>query len=130
MQRPIAVALVAAAAFVVVGCEQAKSANPLSPSIAGPIPGVNISAPQTLEPPAGSEIVQSGDLVTLLIENAQTNGERPLWLQIQLAGDPSFANLLHHADRVTPGEGGRTSYRIPEFLSAGSTYYWRARARQ
>lgn len=128
MQRPIAVALVAAAAFVVVGCEQAKSANPLSPSVAGPIPGVNISAPLTLEPPAGAEIVHSGELVTLLIENAQTNGERPLWLQIQVAGDATFSNLLHHADRVTPGEGGRTSYRIPEFLTAGSTYYWRARA--
>ncbi len=128
MQRPIAVALVAAASFVAVGCEQAKSANPLSPSIAGPIPGVNITAPQTLEPAAGAEIVHSGELMTLLIENAQTNGERPLWLQIELAGDATFERLLHHADRVAPGEGGRTSYRIPEMLTAGSTYYWRARA--
>jgi hypothetical protein len=128
MSRSIAVALVATASFVVVGCEQSKSANPLSPSIAGPIPGVNISAPQILEPPAGAEIVASGELVTLLIENPSTSGERPLWLQIELAGDATFQQLLHHADRVIPGEAGRTSYRIPEILSPGSTYYWRARA--
>jgi hypothetical protein len=110
------------------GCEQIKSANPLSPSIAGPIPGVNITAPQTLDPPAGAELVHSGEQVTLLIQNASSNGERPLWLQIELAGDSAFQQLLHHADRVTPGGDGRTAYRIPDLLGPGSTYYWRVRA--
>jgi hypothetical protein len=114
--------------LAVLGCEQVKSANPLSPSIAGPIPGVNISAPQTLEPPANADITQSGEPVTLLIQNPTSNGERPLWLSIELASDTSFQTILHHADRITPGDGGRTSYRIPALLGAGYTYHWRSRA--
>jgi len=128
MRRTITVTVVAAIALAGAGCEQAKSANPLSPSIAGPIPGVNITAPKPLEPAAGADIVQGGDPVSLLIENADTNGERPLWLQVELAADQGFQQLLHHADRVSPGEGGRTTYRIPELLGPGYTYYWRVRA--
>ena len=30
-----------------VACESTKSANPLSPTVAGPIPGVNITPPKT-----------------------------------------------------------------------------------
>ena len=114
MYRWSNLAVVFAFGLAITGCEQAKSANPLSPSVAGPIPGVNITAPQTLDPPAGAELVQQGQPVSLIIQNATTTGERPLWLQVQLAGDPSFSVLLHHADRITPGEGGRTTYRIPE----------------
>ncbi len=128
MYRWSNLAVVLAFGLAITGCEQAKSANPLSPSVAGPIPGVNITAPQTLDPPAGAELVQQGQPVSLIIQNATTTGERPLWLQVQLAGDPSFSTLLHHADRISPGEGGRTTYRIPEALGSGYTYYWRARA--
>ncbi len=128
MYRWSNLAVVLAFGLAITGCEQAKSANPLSPSVAGPIPGVNITAPQTLDPPAGAELVQQGQPVSLIIQNATTTGERPLWLQVQLASDPSFSVLLHHADRITPGEGGRTTYRIPEALGAGYTYYWRTRA--
>jgi hypothetical protein len=115
-------------ALVAGGCEQAKSANPLSPSIAGPIPGVNISAPSLLEPGQNAEIVQRGELVTLLIENPSTNGERPLWMSIQMASDPTFERVVHQADRVSPGPNGRTAYRIPELLATGFTYYWRVKA--
>ena len=50
MPRAIAMVFMAGLGLTVMGCEQVKSANPLSPSIAGPIPGVNITAPQSLEP--------------------------------------------------------------------------------
>jgi hypothetical protein len=122
-----AVALVGAV-LLIQGCEQVKSANPLSPSIAGPIPGVNITAPLILEPPMGAEVKQEGQPISLLIENASTNGERPLWLRIELASDAGFTQVLHQADRVSPGEGGRTSYRMPQLLGTGHTYYWRAQA--
>jgi hypothetical protein len=128
MHRAIAMVFMAGLGMALTGCEQAKSANPLSPSIAGPIPGVNITAPASLEPPANAEIVQSGEPVSLLIQNPTTSGERPLWLSIELASDTSFQQVLHHADRVTPGDGGRTSYRIPALLGAGYTYHWRVRA--
>jgi hypothetical protein len=35
-------------ALIVAGCQQSKSANPLSPDVAGPIAGVTISAPKNL----------------------------------------------------------------------------------
>lgn len=110
------------------GCEQAKSSNPLSPDVAGPIPGVAITAPKPLEPLPGSQVVSDGQPQTLLIENAGTSGPRELWLQVQVAADGNFQQVLHQADRVTLGPNGRTTYRMPEPLGAGHTYYWRARA--
>ncbi|MGE3277242.1 MAG: hypothetical protein AB7O67_19175 [Vicinamibacterales bacterium] len=129
MYRSAVLAALVAAAVAGTACERAKSANPLSPDVAGPIPGVSITAPKALEPSGGTQLTSQGAAnVTLVIENAGTNGERPLWLQLDLAKDAAFSQLLHQADRLTPGENGRTSYRIPDGLAAGHTYYWRVRA--
>ncbi|MSO52163.1 MAG: hypothetical protein CK533_04850 [Acidobacterium sp.] len=96
--------------------------------MAGPIPGVSITAPKPLEPGAGSTLVFGGEPPTLLIENSGTSGVRTLWLQVEVGTDAGFQQIVHSADRLTPGEGGRTTYRLPEPLGAGYTYYWRARA--
>jgi hypothetical protein len=72
--------------------------------------------------------VANGQLVSLLIENAGSTGQRTLWMQVELAADPNFQQVLHQADRITPGTDGRTTYKLPEPLGAGYTYYWRARA--
>jgi len=117
-----------AAITCVVGCEAAKSANPTAPSVAGPIPGVNITAPKPLEPYAGSTLTYTGEPLTLLIENAGTNGSRALLLQLDVAADDQFRQLVHQNDKITPGSDGRTSYRMPSPLGAGYTYYWRTRA--
>lgn len=111
-----------------VGCEAAKSANPTAPSVAGPIPGVNITAPKLLEPLAGSTLTFTGDPQVLLIENAGSSGARAIWLQIEVGTDASFSQLVHQADQIALGSGGRTSYRLPSPLGAGYTYYWRTRA--
>jgi hypothetical protein len=111
-----------------VACETAKSANPLSPDVAGPLPGVEITAPKPLEPGIGQQLLADGRPQTLLIENPGTNGPRPLFLQVEIGTDATFQQLLHHAERVTPGPDGRTVYRLPAPLGAGHTYYWRARA--
>jgi hypothetical protein len=122
------IAFVAFAALTSAACETRKSANPLSPDIAGPIPGVSITAPKPLEPLTGQQIVADGNPQTLLIENAGSTGPRPLFLQVQVSADANFQQLLHHAEHVDPGTNGRTSYRMPEPLGAGHTYYWRVRA--
>jgi hypothetical protein len=112
----------------VAGCEANKSRNPLSPSVAGPIAGVTITAPRALEP-ANNQALTAGAAVTLLIENPSTSGERPIWLQVEIATDGAFQTKVHSADRVSPGTGGRTSYTVPVTLAAaGARYYWRARA--
>ena len=120
------------AALVVVlsfaACEATKSANPTAPSVAGPIPGVNITAPRALEPFAGQTLTFTGEPPTLLIENAGTSGARTIYLEIDVANDAAFKQLVHHADNVPLGENGRTSYRLPGALPAGYTYYWRTKA--
>jgi hypothetical protein len=116
-------------AIVCLGaCEAAKSANPTAPSVAGPIPGVSISAPVPLLPSAGATLYFSADPQTLLIENAGTSGVRPITLEIDVATDASFTQIVHHADNVAPGDNGRTEYRLPAPLPAGFTYYWRIKA--
>lgn len=117
-----------AAVLALVGCEAAKSSNPTAPSVAGPIPGVNISAPRALEPFAGQKLTFTGEPQTLLIENAGTSGVRAIWLEIDVATDAAFTQLVHHADNIALGEGGRTTYRLPSALPAGYTYYWRMKA--
>jgi len=127
MLRTRALALVAAAAAAAGGCELKKSANPLSPTVAGPLPGVQISAPKMVDPLPGAKIAVDRQPVTLTIENASTNGVRPLSYTFDVATDASFTNRLFTKDAVTPGDG-RTSVKLPDPLATGKTYYWRARA--
>ncbi len=115
-------------ALVAAACQQTKSANPLSPDVAGPIPGVAITAPRNLEPFVGQQIEATQQPLDFLIENASTSGVRPLSLQFQLSADANFQSVLHQADRVAPGANGRTTYRLTETLGSGGTYHWRVRA--
>jgi len=110
------------------GCETAKSANPTAPSVAGPIPGVNITAPKPLEPYSGSTLTFTGEPQTLLIENAGSSGARAIYLQVEVATDDQFRALVYQADRISLGPDGRTRYQLPQALGAGYTYYWHTRA--
>jgi hypothetical protein len=110
-----------------VGCEMTKSSNPLSPSVAGPIPGVNISAPSVVQPSAGSAIAVDRQPITLTVTNASTSGVRPLKYAFEVAADADFTNKVFVRDGITPGEG-HTSIALPDPLATGRHYYWRARA--
>lgn len=120
--------LLLAVALLAAACEKTKSANPLSPDVAGPLPGVDITAPNALEPASGATLTVSAERTTLVIQNPTTTGVRPLWMQLQLAADGGFQQVLHQAERVELGADGRTRYTLPEPLGAGHTYYWRVRA--
>ncbi len=126
-QRTRSLTLGLAACAVLAGCETKKSSNPLSPTVAGPIPGVTISAPKPLEPANGTVLIE-GTAVSLLFENASSSGQRPIWMQLEVALDQSFSNKVHAVERLELGPNGRTSYRIPVELQPGRAYYWRARA--
>ncbi len=56
------------------GCQVSKSANPLSPSVAGPIAGSTISAPNLLEPGQDWQIHMRDQPVKLMFQNADTFG--------------------------------------------------------
>jgi hypothetical protein len=120
--------LLAPLVWVSAACEISKSENPLSPSLAGPIPGVEISAPHTLEPGGGAQIASDQQPLTLLLENASSNGPRPLNYVFEVATDAGFTNKVFGREGIQPGENGRTSLRLPDALSTGRTYYWRAKA--
>ncbi len=115
-------------ALLVASCVGAeKSSNPLSASVAGPIPGVNITPPTPVEPRDGIKIAVDQQPLTLLLSNAETNGERPLSYVFEVATDTGFTNKVFTREGVKPGEC-RTALRLPDPLASGRTYYWRAQA--
>ncbi len=109
-------------------CESAKSSNPLSPTVAGPIPGVNITAPTTVDPAMGARIAVDKQPLTLTVQNASTSGVRPLNYVFEVATDVDFNSKVFVRESIAPGDGGRTSLRLPDPLATGRTYYWRSRA--
>lgn len=113
---------------LLVACESKKSGNPLSPTVAGPIPGVTITAPKLLEPAPGWQLDNRQQPLTLLLENASSTGQRPLTYVIEIATDAEFKTRVFRREAVTQGENGRTSLRMTDLLQSGRTYYWRAGA--
>jgi len=116
------------AALGLAACGMEKSSNPLSPVVAGPIPGVSIGAPTPMQPSAGAQVAVDQQPVTLVIQNAATTGVRPLNYVFEIATDTQFTNKVFSREGITPGDGGRTSLRLPDPLATGRAYYWRARA--
>lgn len=113
---------------LLAACEATKSANPLSPSVAGPIPGVVISEPKLLEPGAGWMVDDASQPVRLLIENSSTTGQRPLSYTFDIASDAQFNTMVFGRGGVPQGDGGRTSIQMTDRLPTGRAFFWRARA--
>ena len=118
---------VAATVVALVGCGVEKSRNPLSPSIAGPIEGVVISAPIPVTSTNGQLIRATEQPITLGFSAAMSNSERPFWYEIEVSTSDVFDALTHTADQVSPSGGEAESYQIPE-LAADQRYVWRVRA--
>lgn len=120
--------VLAAAVALATACSAEKSANPLSPAVAGPIAGVNITAPRLLEPKAGVTVNAPDQPITLVLENASTNGQRHLFYLFEVASDVEFKNKVFARDGIAPGDGGRTQLTLSDRLAANQKYYWRSRA--
>ena len=108
-------------------CDISKSSNPLTATVAGPIPGVNITAPSVVAPTSGTRIAVDKQPITLMVNNAATNGVRPLTYIFEVATDVNFTNKVFTRDGITPGDG-QTVLKLPDPLATGRTYYWRAHA--
>jgi hypothetical protein len=119
-------ALGVALAIAVAGCEAKKSSNPLSPSVAGPIAGVEISPPVLVSPSQGFKFKESEQPIKLVINNATTTGVRPLTYVFEVATDNAFATKVFSRAGVPPGNG-QTSVQLDR-LEIGRAYFWRARA--
>jgi hypothetical protein len=128
MRKSTSLFLLVPVALSMAACELTKTENPLSPSVAGPIPGVQISAPKLLEPSAGAQIPGDKQPITLLLENSSSNGPRPLNYSFEVASDSNFNNLVFIREGVSPGDNGRTALTLPNALGTGRGYFWRAKA--
>lgn len=116
-----------AAAVLLTACQVQKSANPLSPTVAGPIEGVVISTPNLLEPGQDWEMRTRDQPLKLLFQNADTSGERPLTYAFDIASDAEFKNIVFARTGIEPSSGPVTTFQLPDKLAAG-TYWWRTRA--
>ena len=120
-------ALCTALGVTLAGCEAQKSSTPLSPSVAGPIAGVNITAPKLIEPAQGFKYKESQQPIKLVIENAVTNGVRTVSYIFEVATDSNFTTRVYARSGVPAGDNNRTSVQIDR-LDLGRAYYWRAKA--
>jgi|RhiMethySRZTD1v2_1073278.scaffolds.fasta_scaffold00740_24 hypothetical protein len=118
------VLLPAAMLVTLAACQAKKSENPLSPSVAGPIPGVEISAPRLLEPSQGFKFKENQQPIKLVVENSVTTGVRKLLYYFEVSSDQGFANKVYARGGVPEGDG-RTSVQL-DALELGRAYYWRA----
>lgn len=109
-------------------CETAKSANPLTPTVAGPIAGVSITPPKALEPGANQQIRDKDQPFNVVIENASSSSPRPYTMRMQIATDAGFASVVWSRDGIVPAAGGQTAFRMPERLQPGRQYFWRVMA--
>lgn len=126
-RRPVSTALATSALLMLVGCQVKKSETPLSPTVAGPIAGVEITAPRVLEPGNGTRLKASQQPITLMVENSSTNGVRPISYTFEVASDGSFAAMSYARSGVLPGTDGRTRVTVGA-LETGRVYHWRVRA--
>lgn len=110
--------------IALAGCEAQKSSNPTAPSVAGPIPGVNISAPALLEPAQGFKFKENEQPIRLVVQNATTSGVRALNYTFEVAADSGFGTKVFSRSGVAPGDG-KTTVQVDR-LEMGRAYYWRA----
>jgi hypothetical protein len=122
------VLVVCLAAVPVAGCGVTKSANPLSPAVAGPIAGVSIGRPNPLEPGQDWQIFMRDQPVKLLFQNVTSTGVRPITYTVEIAGDSAFSSVVFKRTGVTPGSGETTTLQLPDALATGRTYWWHVRA--
>jgi len=110
------------------GCSETKSSNPLSPSIAGPIAGVSISAPALLQPATNSQVSFDQQPILFVVGNSTSTGVRPLTYDLEIAIDSAFTTKVFSQTGIAPGTNGQTQLRMPQSLAADHTYFWHARA--
>ncbi len=114
-------------AIILSACQVQKTANPLSPNVAGPVEGVVISTPYLLEPGQDWELKTRDQPIKLMFQNAASNGARPLKYSFDIATDSAFKNIVFARTGIEPSAGSSTTFQLPDKLAAG-TYWWRTRA--
>jgi hypothetical protein len=122
--RLVAVLLIAG----VAACERSKSANPLSPTIAGPLPNITMYPPEPVQPQHGKVVLDTEQPLVLVMNNPDSNSPRPFTSEVQIAVDDQFANVVVSRTGIAPGGDGMTRLSLGDRLAPGRRYYWRGLA--
>jgi hypothetical protein len=108
-------------------CDAERSANPLSPQIAGPLAGVLITTPAAVQPANGLLVADTEQPVTVRFMSAESNSVRPFTYELQVATDSIFAQTVLHLTEIEPGASGEVIVELAQTFEPG-VYYWRTRA--
>jgi hypothetical protein len=128
--RKTLTALSLASLVFAAGCSDViqKSANPLSPTIAGPLDGVTFTAPVSVTPAQNAQIKYVDQPVSFAFDSATSSSPRPFTMHLQVASDYGFANIkFDRAGFEKPENSARISFRLTDRLPKG-VYFWRVRA--
>jgi hypothetical protein len=129
MSRHVSVLLLAFPLLALsAACEHSQSSTPLSPSIAGPMAGVEVETPKLAEPKPGSQIAVEQQPITFIFDNSVTNGPRPVAYIFEIGTDASFSTKVYTQNNVEAGAKGNTTVTLPQSLTPERTYYWRVKA--
>lgn len=129
ISRPVLASLFLAGLASVAGCSDViqKSANPLSPTIAGALDGVTFTAPVNVQPVQNAQIKYTDQPVTFAFDAATSTSPRPFTMHLQIASDYPFEHVVFdRAGFEKPASGSRISFRVPDRLPKG-VYFWRVR---
>lgn len=127
-QQLIHIAGVFSLACFITACGTEKSRNPLSPSIAGPIEGVAISSPASLQPTEGHLVRMTDQPIHLTFNQSTSNSERTFWYELQVSADTSFTSIIYAAENIPPSGSPTERYTLETTLDNDHQYYWRVRA--
>src|SRR6266545_123473 len=127
MFRTISVMGVLSAVLAMAACAASKSADPLSPTVAGPIPGVNITSPSIMQPSLGAKVAVDQPNPRFQFNNAPHSGPvGPIMYVIEVADGDSFGNKL--AVWTVAEQSGQTHLDSPQDLPPIKQLFWRVRA--
>ena len=95
MTRRILSSLALASLVLAAGCSDViqKSANPLCPTIAGPLDGVTFTAAVSVTPAQNAQIKYGDQPVTFAFDSATSSSPRPFTMHLQVASDYGFTTI-------------------------------------
>ena len=126
-RRIVCTAGVLATTLAVAGCSLERSSDPLSPTVAGPVSGVAITAPALVQPTSGAKIGADRPL-TFVVTNAASSSTRPVWYFIEIANDVEFKSIALARGGLPATQGAQTSFTLPDQLVTDARYFWHVRA--
>src|SRR5262245_15845012 len=128
MKRGILCAVSAVAvSFATSACSFERSSDPLSPTIAGPVPGVVISAPKTVQPTNGAKLGADKPLA-FTVTAVSSSGVRPVTYFIEIARVVEFRDIVLAKGGFAGGTGPEATFTLSDALVTDASYFWRVRA--